>query len=48
MSIYVYGKKQNRISEIINPVLYYFLIIFFSFPLQGVRHQEHLHIFHVR
>ena len=25
MSIYVYEKKQNRISEIINPVLHYFL-----------------------
>lgn len=47
MSIYVYEKKQNRISEIINRSVL-FLIIFFSFPLQGVRHQVHLHIFHVR
>ena len=48
MSIYVYEKNQNRISEIINPVLRYFFIIFFSFPLQGVRHQVHPHIFRVR
>lgn len=32
MSIYVYEKKQNRISEIINPALYYFLLSFFLFP----------------
>ena len=31
MSIYVYKKNQNRISEIINPVLYYFLLSFFLF-----------------
>lgn len=49
MSIYVYEKKNRTgFSEIINPVLYYFFITFFSFPLQGVRHQEHLHIFRVR
>lgn len=49
MSIYVYEKKKRTgFSKIINPVLRYFFIIFFSFPLQGVRHQEHLHIFHVR
>ena len=46
MSIYVYKKNQNRI--------FYFscktslFIIFFSFPLQGVRHQVHPHIFRVR
>lgn len=48
MSIYVYKKTRTGFSKIINPVLRYFFIIFFSFPLQGVRHQEHLHIFHVR
>ena len=48
MSIYVYKKTRTGFSEIINPVLRYFCITFFSFPLQGVRHQEHLHIFRVR
>ena len=48
MSIYVYEKKTEPDFSNYKSGSVLFLIIFFSFPLQGVRHQVHLHIFHVR
>ena len=48
MSIYVYEKKTEPDFWNYKSGSVLFLIIFFSFLLQGVLHQLYLHIFSVR